>query len=58
MSRFPTPTHLASWARFAPRVKESAGRNNGPSPLQWTQCLKAARSVGSSSYGFDPSQFH
>jgi transposase len=29
MSRFPTPGHLASWARFAPGVKESAGRHNG-----------------------------
>ena len=26
MSRFPTAGHLASWARFAPGVKESAGR--------------------------------
>ena len=26
MSRFPTPAHLASWARFAPGVSESAGR--------------------------------
>jgi len=29
MSRFPTPGHLASWAKFAPGVKESAGRNKG-----------------------------
>jgi len=29
MSRFPTPGHLASWARFAPRVKESAGKKKG-----------------------------
>ena len=29
MSRFPTPGHLASWARFAPGVKQSAGRNKG-----------------------------
>jgi len=29
MSRFPTPAHLASWARFAPSVKESAGRSKG-----------------------------
>jgi len=26
MTRFPTPAHLSSWARFAPGVKESAGR--------------------------------
>jgi transposase len=26
MTRFPTAAHLASWARFAPGVKESAGR--------------------------------
>jgi transposase len=29
MSRFPTAAHLASWARFAPSVKESAGRKKG-----------------------------
>lgn len=29
MSRFPTPGHLASWARFAPGVKESAGTKKG-----------------------------
>ena len=29
MARFPTPAHLCSWARFAPGVKESAGRKKG-----------------------------
>ena len=29
MTRFPTPAHLTSWARFAPGVKESAGRTKG-----------------------------
>jgi len=29
MSRFPTPSHLVSWARFAPGVKESAGKKKG-----------------------------
>jgi transposase len=29
MARFPTPGHLASWARFAPGVKESAGKRKG-----------------------------
>jgi transposase len=29
MTRFPTPNHLASWARFAPGVKESAGKRKG-----------------------------
>ncbi len=29
MSRFPTAGHLASWAKFAPGVKESAGRKKG-----------------------------
>ncbi|MGH3539509.1 MAG: transposase, partial [Pseudonocardiaceae bacterium] len=29
MSRFPTAAHLASWARFAPGIKESAGRKKG-----------------------------
>jgi transposase len=27
--RFPTPAHLASWARYAPGVKESAGKKKG-----------------------------
>lgn len=29
MTRFPTPGHLASWAKFTPIVKESAGRKKG-----------------------------
>jgi transposase len=31
MTRFPTPNHLVSWARYAPGVKESAGRRKGNS---------------------------
>ncbi|WP_424536033.1 transposase [Sphaerisporangium viridialbum] len=31
MSRFPTAGHLASWARLAPKVKESAGKKKGSS---------------------------
>ena len=29
MTRFPTPAHLASWAKFTPGVKESAGKKKG-----------------------------
>ena len=29
MARFPTPGHLASWAKFAPGIKNSAGKNKG-----------------------------
>ncbi len=29
MTRFPTPAHLCSWARFAPGIKESAGCKKG-----------------------------
>jgi transposase len=29
MSRFPTPAHLASWAKFSPIISESAGRPKG-----------------------------
>jgi transposase len=29
MGRFPTAAHLASWAKFAPGVKESAGKKKG-----------------------------
>jgi transposase len=31
MSRFPTAGHLASWAKFTPGVKESAGKKKGTS---------------------------
>jgi transposase len=31
MGRFPTPAHLASWARFAPGVKQSAGKTKAKS---------------------------
>ena len=31
MTRFPTPAHLASWAKFAPGIIESAGRKKGGS---------------------------
>lgn len=29
MSRFPTPAHLASWAKFAPGINASAGKTKG-----------------------------
>ncbi|MGH3966452.1 MAG: IS110 family transposase [Pseudonocardiaceae bacterium] len=29
MSRFPTPGHLGSWAKFTPATKESAGKKKG-----------------------------
>jgi transposase len=29
MTRFPTAQHLVSWAKFAPGVKESAGKKKG-----------------------------
>jgi transposase len=31
MTRFPTPGHLASWAKFSPGVKSSAGKDKGNS---------------------------
>jgi transposase len=31
MTRFPTAAHLSSWARFSPKIKESAGRRKGSS---------------------------
>ena len=39
MTRFPTPAHLCSWARFAPGIKESAGKNKG------TWCDRARQSL-------------
>lgn len=29
MTRFPTPAHLCSWAKFAPGIKSSAGKQKG-----------------------------
>jgi hypothetical protein len=29
MTRFPTSSHLAGWAKFAPRVNSSAGKSKG-----------------------------
>jgi transposase len=29
MTRFPTPGHLCSWAKFAPGIKNSAGKSKG-----------------------------
>ncbi|MBL8927152.1 MAG: IS110 family transposase [Pseudonocardia sp.] len=29
MTRFPTAAHLCSWARFAPGIKQSAGKSKG-----------------------------
>lgn len=29
MTRFPTPAHLASWAKFSPIISESAGKRSG-----------------------------
>jgi len=31
MTRFPTPAHLTSWAKFSPITSESAGKNTGKS---------------------------
>jgi transposase len=31
MSRFPTPGHLVSWAKFAPRARQSTGRSEATS---------------------------
>jgi transposase len=44
MSRFPTAAHLASWARFAPVVNESAGKRKGSSTGRGNRYL--ARTLG------------
>ena len=50
MSRFPTPGHLASWAKFAPGVKESAGKKKGAgSTGHGDPCL--ARILGEAAVG-------
>jgi transposase len=42
MTRFPTPGHLASWARFAPKVKQSAGRKKGGATGRGSRYLAGA----------------
>jgi transposase len=44
MSRFPTAAHLASWARFAPGVNESAGKKKGAATGHGNRYL--ARALG------------
>ena len=34
MTRFPTPGHLVSWAKFAPKARQSAGRSKAASTGQ------------------------
>ena len=51
MSRFPTPEHLASWARVAPGTRESAGKRypaRPPHGNKWLTAMlvEAAGSVG------------
>jgi transposase len=49
MSRFPTPAHLTSWARFAPGVSESAGRKGNAGTGHGNRCL--ARLLGEAAVG-------
>jgi transposase len=46
MSRFPTAAHLASWARFAPVVNESAGKKKSSATGRGNRYL--ARALGES----------
>jgi len=39
MTRFPTAAHLSSWAKFAPGIKESAGRKKGNGAIRPRQPL-------------------
>jgi transposase len=50
MTRFPTPAHLASWAKFAPGVSESAGRKKGNSSTGHGNRY-LARSLGEAAVG-------
>ncbi|MFE4631501.1 IS110 family RNA-guided transposase [Streptomyces mirabilis] len=43
MTRFPTAAHLASWAKFAPGVKESRGEEEGPGHHRPRQLLPGPR---------------
>jgi transposase len=44
MTRFPTPAHLASWAKFAPGVNSSAGKSKGSATGHGNRYL--ARALG------------
>ena len=55
MTRFPTPGHLASWARFAPGVKQSAGRNKGNGSTGHGNAY-LARVLGEAAAGASPDQ--
>ncbi|MER5999477.1 transposase [Nonomuraea angiospora] len=49
MSRFPTTGHLASWARLAPTIKESAGKKGSSSTGHGNRYL--ARVLGEAAVG-------
>jgi transposase len=50
MTRFPTPGHLVSWAKFAPGVKESAGKKKGKGSTGHGNCY-LARILGEAAVG-------
>ena len=50
MTRFPTSAHLASWARFTPIVKESAGKKKGKNATGHGNTY-LARSLGEAAVG-------
>jgi transposase len=41
MTRFPTPGHLCSWAKFSPGIKQSAGKNKGNGSTGHGNCYLA-----------------
>jgi hypothetical protein len=50
MIQFPTPGHLASWAKFAPGIKSSAGKNKGNGSCgKWNRYL--AQVLGEAAVG-------
>jgi hypothetical protein len=46
MARFPTPGHLASWARYAPGVKQSAGKAKGKATTRHGNAWQPVSSPG------------
>ncbi|MFC4119190.1 IS110 family transposase [Nonomuraea zeae] len=53
MTRFPSPAHLASWAKFCPQVHESAGRKKNKSRGKGNPWLAGA--LGRIVFGFSRS---
>jgi transposase len=61
MARFPTAGHLVSWARFAPRAKQSAGKSKPSSTGKgspWLGGTLGEAAIGARTRTFLGSRYH